>query len=529
MESSRSKKVKGVILAGGLGTRLAPLTRITNKHLLPVHNKPMILYPLETLVKSGIDEVMIVCGREHAGHFMNFLGSGKEYGVAVSYAIQDVNNGGIADALSYTEDFADEGPIAVILGDNIFETHFAKEVSEFRSGATVFFMHMDKPHRFGVPVFDEKNENIILIEEKPAEPKSKYAQTGFYIYDETVFTKLKNLKPSARGELEITDVNNMYLEEKVLSHSTIDGFWSDAGTFDSLLKASNFMAEKSEKVFDYSRVLITGASGMLGSYVDFGLRPDSEALNILDKDSVSEYVRKHAPTAIIHLAGATDMVLTEKDPLYAYELNVRGTYNVAKAAEEAAIPMVYASTSRVFKGDKVAPYSEEDAPEPVSQYAHTKYLGETITATHVPKHLIARTSWVFGGGPERDNKFYGNVLRQLNKSEIHALNDVYGSPTYGKDYIATIKKLLAEGQTGVVHIANEGVATRYDLARHMVKHFKPDTAVIGVDKEFFSSSTTLPTNESMSSKRCTLRPWQAALDEYLDEEWKEYLQSSKIT
>ena len=298
----RTKKVKGVILAGGLGTRLAPLTRITNKHLLPVHNKPMILYPLETLKKSGIDELMVVCGREHAGHFMNFLGSGKEYGVSVSYAIQDTNNGGIADALSYTEDFADEGPIAVILGDNIFEADFAKEVSEFRTGATVFLKEMDNLHRFGVPVFDEKNEKVILIEEKPAEPKSRYAQTGFYIYDETVFAKLKNLKPSARGELEITDVNNIYVEEKILSHSILEGFWSDAGTFESLLRTSNFMAEKGEKVFDYSQVLITGASGMLGSYVDFGLRPDSDELNILDKDSVSEYVRKHAPTAIIHLA-----------------------------------------------------------------------------------------------------------------------------------------------------------------------------------------------------------------------------------
>ena len=218
------------------------------------------------------------------------------------------------------------------------------------------------------------------------------------------------------------------------------------------------------------------------------------------------------------------MVLTEKDPLYAYELNVRGTYNVAKAAEEAGIPMVYASTSRVFKGDREAPYTEEDKPEPLTQYANTKYLGEIITSTHVPKYLIARTSWVFGGGPKLDNKFYGNVLRQLNKSVINALHDVYGSPTYGKDYIATIKKLLAEGQTGVVHIANEGVATRYDLASHMVKQLKPNVTVNGVNREFFSSSATLPTNESITSTRCTLRPWQEALTEYLEDEWQTEVQ-----
>ncbi|MEY2665218.1 MAG: hypothetical protein RLZZ480_323 [Candidatus Parcubacteria bacterium] len=520
MEGARSKKVKGVILAGGLGTRLAPLTRITNKHLLPVHNKPMILYPLETLKKSGIDEIMIVCGREHAGHFMNFLGSGKEYGVSVSYAIQDTNNGGIADALSYTEDFADNGPIAVILGDNIFETHFAKEVAEFERGATVFFKEVEDPRRFGVPVFDENKERIILIEEKPAAPKSKYAQTGFYIYDETVFAKLKNLKPSARGELEITDVNNMFLEQSVMSHSIIDGFWSDAGTFESLMKASIFMAEVAQRGFDYSKVLTIGASGMIGSYVDFGLRPDSSMLNILDADSVIDYVKKHQPSAIIHLAGATDMTLTETDPLYAYELNVRGTYNVAKAACEAGIPMVYVSTSRVFKGDKEGPYGEEDAAEPQTQYARTKYLGEVITATLVPKHLIVRTSWVFGGGPQRDNKFYGNILRQLDKAVISALNDVYGSPTFGKDLITAIKKLLDEGQTGIVHVANDGVATRYDLARHMVEHLKANVVVKGVDRSFFSSGASLPTNEAMSSKSCKLRPWQEALSEYLDTEWK---------
>jgi glucose-1-phosphate thymidylyltransferase len=529
MEGARSKKVKGVILAGGLGTRLAPLTRITNKHLLPVHNKPMILYPLDTLKKSGIDEIMIVCGREHAGHFMNFLGSGKEYGVSVSYAIQDINNGGIADALSYTEDFADEGPIAVILGDNIFETHFAREVSEFKKGATVFFKEVADPRRFGVPVFDEHDETIIRIEEKPVEPKSKYAQTGFYIYDETVFAKLKNLKPSARGELEITDVNNMYLNDGFLTHGIMDGFWSDAGTFESLLRASIFMANEAEKGLDFSKVLTIGASGMIGSYVDFGLRPDSATLNILDADSVSEYVKKHSPSAIIHLAGATDMSLTETNQLYAYELNVRGTYNVAKAASEAGIPMVYVSTSRVFKGDKEGPYSEEDTPEPQTQYARTKYLGEVITSTLTPKHLIVRTSWVFGGGKERDNKFYGNILRQLDKAVISALNDVHGSPTYGKDLITTIKKLLSEGQTGIVHIANEGVATRYDLAHHMIERVKPEIIVKGVDRSFFSSAATLPTNESISSTRCTLRPWQEALSEYLDTEWKAYLQSSKTT
>lgn len=246
MESTQNKKVKikGVVLAGGLGTRLEPLTNITNKHLLPVYDKPMILYPLETLKNSGIEEVMVVCGREHAGHFMRFLGSGEKWGLKLSYALQDTDNGGIADALSYAEYFADNGPIAVILGDNIFEHDFKHHVTSFKGGAHVFFKEMDDPSRFGVPVFDEKNDRIIAIEEKPKKPKSNLAQTGFYMYDNEVFSMIKTLTPSKRGELEITDINNLYLKKDALSHGLIKGLWSDAGTFESLLRVTNEIAKR---------------------------------------------------------------------------------------------------------------------------------------------------------------------------------------------------------------------------------------------------------------------------------------------
>ncbi|MBI1755196.1 NTP transferase domain-containing protein, partial [Candidatus Azambacteria bacterium] len=204
--------MKGVILAGGLGTRLHPLTLITNKHLLPVHNKPMVVYPLEVLRESGIGEIMIVCGREHGGHFMNFLGSGKNHGVKLSYALQDTNNGGIADALRHVEDFVADSDIAVILGDNIFEDDFREAVARFRHGSMIFLKEVEKPHRFGVAVFDETGEKIVSIEEKPSEPKSNFAQTGFYIFDNRIFSIIKELKPSHRGELEITDAVNKYLE-----------------------------------------------------------------------------------------------------------------------------------------------------------------------------------------------------------------------------------------------------------------------------------------------------------------------------
>jgi len=232
--------MKGIILAGGFGTRLAPLTKITNKHLLPVYDKPMILYPLDTLKKSGIEEILIVCGREHAGHFMQFLGSGKDYGVRLSFALQDKNNGGIADALSYGEDFADGESVAVILGDNIFEYDFAKEVKDFNDGAMAFFKKVSDPERFGVPTFSKDNKIVVGVEEKPKKPKSSYAQTGFYLFDANVFSVIKTLTPSARGELEMTDAVNRYIKEGKLSFSFVKGMWLDAGTFDSLLKASVF-------------------------------------------------------------------------------------------------------------------------------------------------------------------------------------------------------------------------------------------------------------------------------------------------
>jgi dTDP-4-dehydrorhamnose reductase len=273
--------------------------------------------------------------------------------------------------------------------------------------------------------------------------------------------------------------------------------------------------------FDFNRVLTTGANGMIGSYVDFGTRTDRAELDILDGDAVMAYVKKNSPRAILHLAGATDMARCEQDSIYAYELNVRGTYNVARAAREIGAVLAYASTSRIFKGDKDAPYAEDDTPAPTTQYGRTKHMGELIAAALVPRHIIARTSWVFGGGPERDNKFYGKIMNQLKSGtpEIAALDDVHGSPTYGKDYVATIKNLLEKEESGTFHIANAGMATRFDLARAMAAQLRPDVTVRAVDRSHFASGSTLPVNESITSNRCILRPWQEALAEYLAEEW----------
>ena len=241
--------MKGIILAGGLGTRLYPLTKVTNKHLLPIYNQPMIYYPIKTLANAGIEEIMIVTGGNSSGDFLRLLGNGKEFGLkGLSYAYQE-GEGGIADALSLAEHFAECDKVVVILGDNIIETSIQPFVNKFRrqkKGARMILKEVPDPERFGVPIF--KNNKIIRIEEKPKQPKSNYAVIGIYMYDNRVFDITKNLKPSKRGELEITDVNNAYLKWGELEYDVLDGWWTDAGTFDSLIRASNLVADKSKKI-----------------------------------------------------------------------------------------------------------------------------------------------------------------------------------------------------------------------------------------------------------------------------------------
>jgi glucose-1-phosphate thymidylyltransferase len=232
--------MKGVLLAGGSGSRMLPCTKVTNKHLLPVYKKPMIYYPLETLIKAGIKDILVVSGPGHAGHFLNLLGSGKEFGVRLTYEIQD-EAGGIAQALSLAEDFADNESVMVVLGDNIFVDCFSEEVNDFKKGAKIFLKEVRDAERFGVA--ELKEDKVIGIEEKPKKPKTDYAVTGLYLYDNRVFDVIKTLKPSGRGELEITDVNNHYIASGDMGYAKVQGFWSDAGTFESLLRASNRLQE----------------------------------------------------------------------------------------------------------------------------------------------------------------------------------------------------------------------------------------------------------------------------------------------
>ena len=234
--------MRGIILSGGSGSRLSPLTKITSKQLLPIYNKPMIYYPLYTLISAGIKEILIIVAPDRAGDYLNLLGSGKQFGVKFTYEVQDKPRG-LADAFIVGENFIDDEDVVMILGDNIFEDDLSKEIKSFKKGAKIFAKEVKDPERFGIVEIDKKGK-AISIEEKPSKPKSNLCITGLYIYDKRVVEVAKNIKPSKRGELEIASLHNWYLDKNELKVNKIKGEWIDAGTFDSLLEAQNFSKEK---------------------------------------------------------------------------------------------------------------------------------------------------------------------------------------------------------------------------------------------------------------------------------------------
>jgi glucose-1-phosphate thymidylyltransferase len=254
--------MKGIVLAGGLATRLRPLTAVTNKHLLPVYDRPMIYYPVQALVNAGIREIMIVTGGNSAGDFLKLLRNGREFGLAhLNYTYQE-GEGGIAAALDLCEAFAEGEPVCVVLGDNIIEKNICRAVKAYRhqgGGAKILLKKVEDPQRFGVPELDGRR--VVRIEEKPKAPKSDYAVIGVYMYDNEVFKIIKTLKPSARGELEITDVNNAYIERGEMTWDELDGWWTDAGTFESLLRASNLVAETGANKLDEEAAAGGAAAG----------------------------------------------------------------------------------------------------------------------------------------------------------------------------------------------------------------------------------------------------------------------------
>ncbi len=258
---------------------------------------------------------------------------------------------------------------------------------------------------------------------------------------------------------------------------------------------------------------------MVGSYVDFGIKTNHRNLDITDFDEVMKVIKDKKPQAIIHLAAETDVDRCDRDPNYAYLINGVGTYNVATAAKEVCAKFVYVSTAGIFDGEKTGPYAEDDEPNPQNFYGRSKYMGELIVRGMLTDYIIARACWMFGGGPEKDLKFVGKIIRQLDKLEIKAVNDAYGSPTFGKDLIEAIKQLLLRDAAGIFHLSNEGSCSRYEVAKFIIETLKPEVRLMPVGLDYFPGANRVK-NEAMSSKEKLVRPWQEALKEYLEMEWK---------
>lgn len=275
---------------------------------------------------------------------------------------------------------------------------------------------------------------------------------------------------------------------------------------------------KNSDIFD--QALITGADGMIGSYIDFGIRTNHRSLDVTNFKEVMKVCNEHKPKLIIHLAAETDVDHCERDATHAYQVNAIGTYHMATAAKAIGAKLVYVSTSVVFDGTKEEPYVEEDIPAPQTVYGHSKYLGELAVRSILDSYLILRISWVFGGGRTKDQKFVAKILQQLDRSVINIVAGKCGSPTYGKDLVAGIRRLVEEGKSGIYHMGNAGTPTRVDIAREIVRITGSGAEIREVEPSFFAATYTERSgNESMMSKVPYMRPWQDALAEYIRTEW----------
>ena len=476
--------MKGVILAGGLGTRLYPLTKITNKHLLPVYDRPMIYYPIEALVNAGIEDIMIVTGGRKSGDFLSLLGNGSEFGLKhLNYTYQE-GEGGIAEALGLCEHWAQGESICVILGDNIIQYNVAKAVADFRAqgrGAKIMLKQVHDPQRFGVAELD--GERVVSIVEKPKEPKSDLAVIGIYLYDGRVFDVIKQQKPSDRGELEITDVNNWYIADGSMTYEVLPGWWTDAGTFESLHRASQLVAEgrgepdgrapgnaavTAERLT--GRVLLTGAAGMLGSQLlrdapagaelvttDLARAPglDEPGLDLAEPEACERLFRERGPFAgVIHAAAWTAVDEAEQDEAGARRANADAVRNLARAACEGGARLVAVGTDFVFDGEASEPYPVDAAPRPLSAYGRTKLAGERAALDlHPGGAAVVRTQWLYG---PRGNHFPRTIARAAReRGALKVVDDQVGAPTTTLELSPALWDVLASDATGVFHAACE--------------------------------------------------------------------------
>ncbi|MDO8590547.1 MAG: NAD(P)-dependent oxidoreductase [bacterium] len=271
------------------------------------------------------------------------------------------------------------------------------------------------------------------------------------------------------------------------------------------------------------KILVTGASGMVGSYLDFGIKTDRQTLDITNLAAVLAMTKKHKPKVILHLAALTDLDRCEKNPEEAYLTNSVGTYNVALAARDCDAKLIYISTAGIFDGTKKGFYKETNLGNPQNHYGHSKYLGELAVQSLLKNYIIARVCWMFGGGSKKDKKFVSKIIAQFDKPEIKALDDSWGSPTYGKDLVKALKRLILQDRRGIYHLAGRGRASRYDVAKQIVDTLKPEMVLTAVDSNYFKLPAKRVANEALSSKVKLMRPWREALKEYLETEWKPFI------
>ncbi|MBU6390293.1 NAD(P)-dependent oxidoreductase [Patescibacteria group bacterium] len=270
----------------------------------------------------------------------------------------------------------------------------------------------------------------------------------------------------------------------------------------------------------FPKTLVTGADGMVGSYLDFGLKTDRKDLDVTDLAAVRAFVAREKPEVILHLAALTDLEFMEGHPETAYQVNTVGAYNIALSAKEIGARLVFVSTAGVFDGMKKSSYNERDLPNPQNVYGHSKYAAELIIQSMLKNYLIVRTCWMFGGGPKRDKKFVAKIIAQLDKPEISAVNNSFGSPTFGKDLAGALKKLIAAGKRGIIHCAGAGRASRFDVAEEIVSVLKPGLPVKPVSEKTFKLKARRVPNEALASRPGLMRSWRKALREYLEAEWK---------
>lgn len=482
--------MKGIVLAGGRATRLRPLTWVISKQLLPVYNKPMIFYPIETLIRAGIKDILIILAPENSGLFLNLLGTGEEFGVRFSYAVQKEPRG-LAEAFIIGEDFLDNDDVTMVLGDNIIDEDFSQQIKNFKSGGQIYVKKLDnieEVKRLGVVELDENNK-VLSIEEKPEQPKSMYVSVGLYTYDRHVVEIAKNLNPSARGELEISgenSVNNTYLEKGQLKACVFDSYWQDAGTFNSLLDAGNHMAQKAKKENGGRKLLVTGGAGFIGSnFIRYWLNkyPSDEIINLDSltyaghleslKDIVQNpnysFVKGDINDAvlvdslvskvdiIVHFAAETHVDRSIEDPTIFTKTNVMGTQVLLEAAKKYGTRFHHISTDEVFGAldlHSKNKFNSRTKYDPNSPYAASKAASDHLVMSyHTTFGLpVTITNCSNNFGPYQDTeKFIPRAVTDL----IDGQNiKIYGDGKYVRDWLyvedhcRAIELVLLKGKTG---------------------------------------------------------------------------------